>query len=48
MPYNNDIHALAPFPSGALPTEAELRRLAAEYRNQRIRVFLGSLRRAFK
>lgn len=47
MPYNTEIHAPAPFPSGPLPTEAELRRLAARSRNQHIKTFLKSVRRMF-
>lgn len=48
MTYNNEIHAFAPFPSGALPTQAELRRIAAESRRAQMGKVLKSVRRVFK
>lgn len=48
MTYNSEIHSFAPLPSGALPTEAELRRLAARSRRQQMDFLLKSLRRVFK
>lgn len=48
MAYNNDIHALAPLPSGALPTEAELRRIAARSRRRQVDAIWKSLRRVFR
>ncbi len=48
MAYNNDIHSFAPMPSGPLPTEAELRRIAARNRRRHIAQLVTSLRRVFK
>lgn len=48
MTYNHDIHAQAPLPSGALPTDAEVRRLVTRSRRQQVNTVLNSLRRVFK
>jgi hypothetical protein len=48
MTYNDQIHAFAPLPSGALPTEAELRRVAAQSRKRQMNLLLKSVRRVFK
>jgi hypothetical protein len=48
MTYNHDIHAQAPLPSGALPTEAEVRRMVTRSRQQQVNTMLNSLRRVFK
>ena len=48
MTYNTEIHAFAPLPSGALPTHAELRRIAAASRRAQMGKVLNSVRRVFK
>ncbi len=48
MTYNDEIHAFAPLPTGALPTEAELRRLAARSRRKQMDHLMRSFRRVFK
>lgn len=48
MTYNNEIHAFAPFPKGALPTEAELRRLAARARRDQMGSLMKSVKRVFR
>lgn len=48
MTYNHDIHAQAPLPSGALPTDAEVRHLVTRSRRRQVHTMLNSLRRVFK
>ena len=48
MTYNNDTQAFAPLPSGALPTDEELRRLAGHSRKMQSEYLMKSLRRVFK
>ena len=48
MAYNNDIHAIAPFPSGALPTDREILRMVRRSRKQQVDSVVNSLRRVFK
>ena len=48
MTYNTDIHAFAPIPSGALPTEQELSQLVARGRKRQIDFLMKSMRRVFK
>jgi len=48
LTYNNDIRAFAPLPTGALPTESELRRIVTRSRRHQVDTVLQSLLRAFK
>ena len=48
MIYNSEIRAPAPLPSGALPTDTELRRLVARGRRLQAVSVLNSLRRIFR
>lgn len=47
MAYNSDIQAPAHLPSGALPTDAEVRRLVRRSRRQQIDTVVNSVRRVF-
>lgn len=48
MAYNTEIRSFAPLPSGPLPTEEELRRLAMRKRREHMATLMNSLRRVFK
>lgn len=48
MPYNFDIKAAAPLPSGAIPTDEELDRLVARAHAMRSQSFARSFNRIFR
>lgn len=48
MPYNHDIHNLAPLPSGPLPTEQELNELNRRCRQRQAETVFRFLRRLFR
>ena len=48
MAYNHDINAIAPLPSGALPTAPEVRRMVYRSRWQQVYTVLNSFRRVFR
>ena len=48
MAYNHDINAIAPLPSGALPTDSEVRRMVHRSRRQQVDTVLNSFRSVFR
>ncbi|MDP6389870.1 MAG: hypothetical protein QF654_08265 [Alphaproteobacteria bacterium] len=48
MTYNQDIKALAPLPSGALPTDDEIRALIHRAHQKRSEAFVKLVRNVFK
>ena len=47
LPFNRDIQAIAPLPTGALPTDEEIQRMVARARRDRAELFGRSFKRLF-
>ena len=47
MPYNKDISNLAPFPTGALPTDDQIAAILQRARQDRAHTIVRGLRRLF-